>query len=110
MIPYQISVSELKQKLDAEEPIYLIDCREPSEYEIARIEGAELIPMNSTRERLASIEEMAEQQTVVVYCHHGVRSLNVVNWLRQQGIENCQSMEGGIEAWSILIDPNVPRY
>ncbi len=110
MIPYQISVSELKRKLDADDPLYLIDCREPSEYEIARIEGAELIPMNSTREYLESIKEMAKDRTTVVYCHHGVRSMTVVNWLRHNGVENAQSMEGGIEAWSILVDPNVPRY
>ncbi len=46
----------------------------------------------------------------MVYCHHGVRSLNVVNWLREQGIENCQSVAGGIDAWSLAVDPSVPRY
>ena len=110
MIPYQISVTELKRKLDAEDPVYLIDCREPAEYEMARIEVAELIPMNSTPQHLPAIKEMAVDRSVVVYCHHGVRSMTVVNWLRNQGIENAQSMEGGIEAWSILVDPNVPRY
>lgn len=110
MIPFQISVTDLKRKLDAKEAVKLVDCREPSEYQICRIEGSELIPMNTTPARLQSIEGMAEEGTVVVYCHHGVRSLNVVNWLRQQGVENCQSLEGGIDAWSAFIDPAVPRY
>lgn len=110
MLPFQISVTDLKRKLDAKESIKLVDCREMPEYQIARLEGAELIPMNTIPAKLQSIEGMADERTVVVYCHHGVRSLNVVNWLRQQGVENCQSLEGGIDAWSVLIDPAVPRY
>jgi rhodanese-related sulfurtransferase len=48
--------------------------------------------------------------SLIVYCHHGVRSLNVVNWLRNQGVEDCQSMAGGIDAWTLAVDPTVPRY
>jgi len=50
------------------------------------------------------------QPPLIVFCHHGVRSLSVVDWLRRQGVENCQSMAGGIDAWSTMIDASVPRY
>ena len=85
---------------------FLIDCREPWEYEIARIEGATLIPMRQVPQ---SLELIPRNATVVVYCHHGMRSLNVVGWLRQQAIE-AQSLRGGIDCWSLDIDPTVPRY
>jgi len=68
------------------------------------------MPMNTVPSRLREIEEMSENGTVAVYCHHGVRSPNVVEWLRRQGIGNCGSMAGGIERWSVEIDPAVPRY
>ncbi len=109
MDPLQISVIETKRRLDAAE-IVLVDCREPAEYAIAAIAGAALIPMNTVPANLQQIEAMSDAAGVVVYCHHGVRSLNVVNWLRQQGVPNVQSMEGGIDAWSVLVDPAVARY
>ena len=85
---------------------FLIDCREPWEYEIARIEGATLIPMRQVPENL---ERIPKDAPVVVYCHHGMRSLNVVGWLRQRAIE-ARSLRGGIDCWSREIDPAVPRY
>lgn len=109
MVPLQISVAETKRRLDAGE-ITLLDCREPAEHAIAAISGAKLIPMNTIPPNLPAIEAMTDAADVVVYCHHGVRSLNVVNWLRQQGIPNVQSMEGGIDAWSVFVDPAVARY
>lgn len=110
MTPLTISPSALKARLDAGDAVQLIDCREPGEYQICRIEGAELIPMNTTPARLQSIEALADGADLVVYCHHGVRSLNVTNWLRSQGVENVQSLEGGIDLWSVMIDASVPRY
>jgi len=59
---------------------------------------------------LQRLEAAADDAMLVVFCHHGVRSLQVVNWLRQQGVENCQSMSGGIDLWSLNVDPQVPRY
>ena len=91
---------------DHEEKPFLIDCREPWEYEIARIEGATLIPMSRIPQ---SLELIPRNATVVVYCHHGTRSLNVTGWLRQRGIET-QSLKGGIDRWSLEVDPAVPRY
>jgi len=86
----------------------LIDVREPAEHAICHIEGAALIPMQYIPTRLNELE--SDGARIVVFCHHGVRSLSVVDWLRRQGVENCQSMAGGIDLWSLSIDPAVPRY
>ena len=88
----------------------LIDVREPEEFAITRIEGATLIPMRSVPANLQQLEAKAGEATLIVFCHHGVRSLNVVNWLREQGVAGCQSMAGGIDAWSATVDASVPRY
>jgi rhodanese-related sulfurtransferase len=106
----EISPSEVKQKLDHGESVILIDVREPAEFEQARIAGAELVPMGSVPANLPALEAKSDDATLVVYCHHGVRSMQVVNWLRQQGVENCQSMQGGIDRWSLEVDASVPRY
>jgi rhodanese-related sulfurtransferase len=110
MLPFEISPEEVDARRKAGEAIRLLDCREPFEWEMARVEGAELIPMNMVPEQLNAIEAMADDALVVVYCHHGVRSLNVAHWLRQRGVERVQSMAGGIEAWSVRVDRAVPRY
>jgi rhodanese-related sulfurtransferase len=109
-LPLEISAQEVKSRLDAGEKLALIDVREPHEFAIARIEGGELIPMRAVPGELQALEAHSDAATLIVFCHHGVRSLNVVNWLRQQGLEACQSMAGGIEAWSVMVDPQVPRY
>jgi len=101
---------DVKRRLDAGERLTLIDVREPVEFQTARIAGAELIPMRTIPAQLQRLEAAADDSTLVVFCHHGVRSLNVVNWLREQGVASCQSMAGGIDRWSIEIDPAVPRY
>ena len=88
----------------------LIDVREPEEFAITRIEGATLIPMREIPASLQQLEAKAEGNPLIVFCHHGVRSLNVVHWLREQGVRACQSMAGGIDAWSALVDPSVARY
>lgn len=106
----EISAREVKARMDAGERIRLIDVREPFEFQQARIEGAELIPMRTVPAELQRLDGMADEHTLVVYCHHGVRSLTVVNWLREQGVAACQSMTGGIDRWSCEIDPGVPRY
>lgn len=108
-VPLETTPQEIKRRLDAGE-IHLIDVREPHEYTLARIEGSELIPMQWVPARLQQLESRADERPLIVYCHHGVRSLNVVNWLREQGVESCQSMSGGIDAWSLTVDPAVPRY
>lgn len=108
--PLEISVSEIKRRLDAGEKLHLIDVREPQEFLLAKIDGASLVPMRSVPGELQDLEKRADEAPLVVFCHHGVRSLNVVSWLREQGLENCASMAGGIDAWSLNADPSVPRY
>jgi rhodanese-related sulfurtransferase len=109
-LPLEVNPTEVKAQLDAGEPVRLIDVREVQEHQICRIDGAELIPMNTIPARLSELEAMADEATLVVFCHHGMRSLNVANWLRGQGVEACQSMAGGIDRWSAEIDSKVPRY
>ena len=107
---FEITPAEVKRRMDAGEKLHLIDVREPNEFAMARIEGGELIPMRQVPGELQALEAKADEAPLIVFCHHGGRSLNVVNWLRGQGLEECQSMAGGIDAWSLGIDPSVPRY
>lgn len=107
---YEIAPSVLAAKLQAQDPLVLIDCREDWEHAAARIEPSILIPMNTIPANLNRLEGLADAQMLVVYCHHGVRSLNTVAWLRRQGIENVFSLTGGIDQWSLEIDTSIPRY
>jgi rhodanese-related sulfurtransferase len=108
MIPLQITPREVKERLDNGEKLRMVDVREPFEFRQAQIEGAELMPMRTVPKALDSLEE--EKAPLILFCHHGMRSLQVVGWLREQGVESCISMEGGIDRWSVEIDPAVPRY
>jgi rhodanese-related sulfurtransferase len=107
-LPLEITPQEVKRCLDAGEPLHLIDVREPAEFQAARLEGAELIPMRDIPAALRALERADDR--LIVLCHHGVRSLRVVCWLREQGLASCQSLAGGIDRWSLEIDPRVPRY
>jgi rhodanese-related sulfurtransferase len=110
LLPLEITASEVKEKIEARDSLALIDVREHSERAICRIDGAESIPMRIIPQHLAELRERAARAHLIFYCHHGVRSLQVVNWLRRQGIAACQSLSGGIDGWSLEIDPQVPRY
>ena len=103
----QIAPQELKQKLDQSTEIVLIDVREPWETQLGVIAGAKLIPLNSIP---VNMEIFANAEEVIIYCHHGMRSLNAATWLRSQGVDGARSLTGGIERWSTEIDPKVPRY
>ena len=105
---YEITVQEVKAKLSAQEEFTLLDVREPWEFETSKIEGARLMPMGDVPIR--AHQELDPEDHVVVLCHHGVRSMNVTAWLRQQGFEKAQSMRGGIDAWSRRVDGTVPVY
>src|SRR5213083_463213 len=102
-----ISVHELKRKTDTREAFELIDVREPFEYEIARIDGAKLIPLGEIAERT---DELSGERPIVVHCHTGKRSAQAVRLLQQRGFANVYNLEGGIDGWSDQIDPNVPKY
>src|SRR5579863_10430742 len=105
---YEITPEEVKGQLDAAKRFTLLDVRELWEFETAQIAGAKLMPMGDVPSR--AHQELDPEEHIVVLCHHGVRSMNVTVWLRQQGFENVQSMRGGIDAWSRAVDPKVPMY
>ena len=97
----------MQARLEQGEKLVLIDVREPWEYALCRIEGAKHVPLGTLA---ASLETVPDVDEVICYCHHGMRSLDAAAWLRFQGIERAKSLAGGIERWSIEIDPQVPRY
>ena len=103
----EITPRELKERLDRGEKVLLVDVREPHEYAICHIEGATLLPMGSIP---ANLQKLDVDDDVICYCHHGMRSLDAANWLRAQGVKSAKSMAGGIDRWSLEIDPTVPRY
>jgi rhodanese-related sulfurtransferase len=107
MSELEISVADLERRRKAGEKLLLIDVREPWEFEVGHIEGAELIPMGAIP---ANLQALDGDEDVICYCHHGQRSLDVAAWLRAQGVERAQSLAGGIDRWSSEIDPSVPRY
>ena len=102
----EMTVEELKHKLDAKEDIFVLDVREPNEYQICNI-GGHLIPMGDIPKRQ---QELDPDQHIVVHCRSGVRSAKVVDFLRQQGFEKVQNLAGGILAWADRIDPKMPKY
>jgi len=104
---FEMTVSELKERLDAGEPLTILDVRNPQEYEIARIPGSVLIPLHELEERIGELDPAA---TIVAHCHHGGRSTNAVMFLRSMGFERAINLAGGIEEWSVEVDPGVPRY
>jgi len=110
MLDYEITPSQLASVLSSpeRESVVLLDVREPAEYAIARIDGSTLMPMGDVPGR--ANQELDPDAHIVAICHHGVRSMNVAVWLRNQGFEKAQSLRGGIDAWSSLIDPTMARY
>jgi sulfur-carrier protein adenylyltransferase/sulfurtransferase len=102
-----ISVRELKARMDNKEDLLLLDVREPYEYEIARIEGSRLIPLGELETR---INELPRSGTLVCQCHSGGRSEHAARLLKEAGFENVFNLEGGIDAWSVQVDPAVPQY
>jgi rhodanese-related sulfurtransferase len=110
MLEYEISAPEVASKLKAgaAEELVLVDVREPWEYAVTRIEGSVLIPMGEIPAR--AFQELDPETHIVTICHHGVRSMNVAVWLRNQGFERVQSLQGGIDGWSATIDGKIPRY
>jgi rhodanese-related sulfurtransferase len=103
----EISVRELKARRDANEELLLLDVREPDEIATAAIAGARLIRMSEIPQHLS---ELPADRPIVVMCHHGGRSAAVTNFLNANGYVNAVNLEGGIDAWSIEIDPTVSRY
>jgi rhodanese-related sulfurtransferase len=103
----EIAPREVKELLARDDKVLFVDVRERWEYDAAHIDGSVLIPLGEIPSNLARLENADE---VVLFCHHGIRSLDAAAWLRSQGLERARSMTGGIERWSAEIDPNVARY
>jgi rhodanese-related sulfurtransferase len=108
-LPLEIDVTSVKQLRDSGETFVLLDVRNPDEHATASIAGSTFIPMSELQARLAELEPH-KQDRIIVHCHHGGRSLRVTHFLRQQGFAQVQNMDGGIDAWSLQVDPSVPRY
>lgn len=107
MLDFEITPEQLAS-LRSGTALTLLDVREPWEYDTAHIAGSLLMPMGDVPSR--AFQELDPDSHIVVICHHGVRSLNVTVWLRNQGFDSVQSLAGGIQAWSERVDPSVPRY
>jgi adenylyltransferase/sulfurtransferase len=102
----QLSVKELKRRMDAGESLFILDVREPFEYRIANI-GGKLIPQNEVPERIGEIDR---NQEIIVQCKSGGRSQRIAEFLKQSGFANVANLAGGILAWSDEVDPRVPKY
>ena len=108
-LPSEVDVHVVKSLIDQGDDFLLLDCRENDEFDLVRIEGSQLIPMSELMVRAEELRPHLERR-IVVHCHHGGRSQQVTQWLRQQGYSGAQNMAGGIDAWSVEIDPKLPRY
>lgn len=110
MTPFEIEPTALALLLEnkATGPFLLLDVREPWEFELGHLTGSVAMPMGEVASRANA--ELDPDQHIVAICHHGVRSLNVAVWLRNQGFGQAQSLQGGLDAWSRLVDPQMPRY
>ena len=106
--PDEVTVQDMKKAMDDPKlGVKVIDCREPYEYEIARVDGVPLFPMSTLQERFT---ELDPNQSYYIHCKVGVRSIQALRFLREQGFKYVKSVKGGIDAWSDEIDHNVPKY
>ena len=103
----EISPQELRQKLDENDSVFLLDVREQSEYDIVHLEDAQLIPLNTLPHH---IDSLPSDKEIVVYCHHGQRSLYATAYLLQNGYTDAKNLMGGIDQWAAEIDSTLRRY
>ena len=106
-LPKSISAKELNELIKSAEKIQIVDVREHFEWDICHIEGALNIPMNLIVE---SIDKISKDITTVIMCHHGVRSMNVIQYLKSKGCKNLINLEGGIHAWATDVDKSMSTY
>jgi adenylyltransferase/sulfurtransferase len=105
----QITVQDLAKRLAAGEPTYLLDVRQPWEHDAAVLPKSTLVPLDQLDSHIDEVTP-PEGALVVAYCHHGVRSLSAAAILERHGFANVVSLMGGIDQWSLRIDPMIPRY
>jgi rhodanese-related sulfurtransferase len=108
MLELEITPEAFAQQRQRPDTPLLLDVREPWEYQTASVPNSLLMPMGEVASRAHT--ELDPDAPIVVMCHHGARSLNVALWLREQGFTHAQSLAGGIDAWSRIVDSGVPRY
>src|SRR5262245_15326143 len=109
-LPLETDCQTTKARLDQGGPEFLLlDCREQDEYDLVHINGSKLIPMSQLMARASELDAH-KQSEIIVHCHHGGRSMQVTQWLRQQGFAKAQSMKGGIDRWATDIDSTLARY
>lgn len=104
---FTITPKELKERLDKGDQLVLLDVREPWEHSLAKIEGSTLVPLGTLPQSMDQLDKGAE---IIAYCHHGMRSADATQFLLQQGFPVVKNLVGGIDAWSVQVDPAVPRY
>jgi rhodanese-related sulfurtransferase len=102
-----LSAQEIKKKLDEGNSLIILDVREHWEFQVAKIAGSVLIPLGQLEKRKEELDQEAE---IVCLCHMGVRSFKAMKFLQSCGFKNVKNMAGGIEAWSLNVDPSIPRY
>ena len=105
----QLTARELAAWTASGTPPVLLDVRQPEEHELASIPGSILIPLGELQHRADELEPLRDRD-IVVYCHHGIRSLNAIRFLRHIGFEKLWNLAGGIDRWSTEVDPKVTRY
>ncbi len=105
----EITVEQLSDKLAAGDPVVLLDVRQPWEHETAALAASRLVPLDELPARAEEVEVPAGA-ALVVYCHHGIRSRAAAALLEHLGFREVASLAGGIDAWSLRVDPRVPRY
>jgi adenylyltransferase/sulfurtransferase len=104
---WETTVEELKARLDRHEDVFILDVRNPEEYQICRIPGSVLLPLPELPRRVGELDKGRE---MVVHCKSGMRSLKAVQFLREHGFERLKNLKGGILAWADRIDPTMPKY
>lgn len=106
---WEVTPRQVQAMRQNNEDFILVDCRTPAEYEVAHIQGSELVPLRDMANRTDHLEEWSDRK-LIIHCHHGVRSLQMTAMLREQGFKNVWSMAGGIDLWAQDIEPGMRRY
>jgi adenylyltransferase/sulfurtransferase len=104
---WDTTVDALKRRLDARENVFILDVRNPEEYQICRIPGSVLIPLPELPRRFGELDRDRE---IVIHCKSGMRSLKAFHFLREKGFQKVKNLQGGILAWADRIDPAMPKY
>lgn len=107
MKDFEITPEELKERLDKGEKLFILDVREPHEYQTCRLEGSTLIPLGELSRRTNELDPNSE---MIVHCKLGGRSAKAVEFLKSSGFQKVKNLLGGIDAWAQRIDPKMPRY